>query len=100
MILQGTTQTYELDGLGLNARCRVEDLTGRPFDAVLRELAGKRRPQPATVRAFLSALLLQPATAPDQIDPVLKDIGGVAVIRRAAQASWRAHRAHVKAIKG
>jgi len=93
MMLNGVTRTYELDRLGVNARCRIEEMSGRPFEDVLRELAGRRRPAIGTVRQFLSALLLEPAhPSPDSIDPILQDVGGVPAVRKAAQAAWRAHR--------
>jgi hypothetical protein len=92
VILQGLNQDYELD-FSVNARCRLEALTGRSFMDVLRELAGKRRPPESTVRSFLSALLPEP---PEDARSVLADIGGYRVIRAAAQAAWRVHRQQQK----
>ena len=97
MTLQGATRTYQFDGLGLNARCRIEELTGRPFVDVLRELGGKRRPRPETARDFVAALLVDPPCASiTHASAVLRDIGGLPVIRRAAKASWRTYRSMVK----
>lgn len=68
--------------------CRVESLTNRAYRDVLRELRGRRRPRTITVRAFLAASLIDPAeTSLDQAGAILKDIGGVPIVRRAVRAA-------------
>ncbi len=68
----------------MNALCRLEELTGRRYDAVLKELRGTR-PKAATVRAFVAAALVDPPETIEAVDPILKDIGGARVIRKAVR---------------
>jgi hypothetical protein len=90
VILQGAHREYRFDHFGLNARCRVEEVTGRPYVDVLRELAGRTRPRKETALAFLSALLIDPPElTPVSLDPILKDLGGMPMVRQAAQAVWK-----------
>jgi hypothetical protein len=82
--LRGAARTYHLDCASFNALCRLEELTGRRYEAVMRELRGTRATT-ATVRAFVAAALVDPPDTLDEVDPILKDIGGVRVIRQAVR---------------
>jgi len=84
--LRGAERTYQLDCSSINALCRLEELTGRRYEAVIRELRGTRA-KTATVRAFVAAALVEQPETLDAVDPILKDIGGVRVIRKAVRVA-------------
>jgi hypothetical protein len=61
----GESRSYTLN-FGMNAMCRLEALTGRPYHDVMQEIA-KGMPSMGTLRSFVQAALVdpQPATADD-----------------------------------
>jgi hypothetical protein len=82
--LQGLTHTYRLD-LGANAMCAAEEATGLPWRQLLRRFRAKR-PDPAVVRGFLTATLVDvPLADARAYRRVLRDLGGVALLRDAVK---------------
>ncbi len=82
--LRGSARTYRLDYASVNALCRLEELTGRSYEAVIRELRGTRA-KASTVEAFVAAALLDLPESPDAIAAIVADLGGVTVIRKAVR---------------
>ncbi len=82
--LRGAERTYRLDCSGVNALCRLEELTGRPYEAVIKELRGTRA-KASTVQAFIASALLDLPESPDDLAAIVEDLGGVKVIRKAVR---------------
>lgn len=78
--LQGTERTYHIDCTSTNAICAIEEATGLRVHAALEEIQGPS-PRMATVRAFLRAVLVEPADVSlDQAGVILDDIGWATLI--------------------
>lgn len=78
----GDDRTYTLN-FGVNAMCRLEELTGRPYHEVMREMQSGL-PRMATIRQFLQAGLVDPRPeSAEQVGTIIEDIGGAAVVLRA-----------------
>lgn len=92
--LNGADRTYQVNCRSINSMCRVEEATGETFWDVVKELSGKRpRPRSITIRRFLSAVLVNPPQpSPEMTGVILEDIGGVEVVRAAAQGVWQSWR--------
>ncbi len=94
--LRGAARTYRLDCSGINALCRLEELTGRRYEDVLKEIRGTRA-KASTVQAFIAAALLDLPESPDDVAAIVKDIGGVKVIRKAVRVASTPRRPRKKA---
>lgn len=84
--LHGASRTYRLDYASVNSLCRLEELTGRPYESVLKELRGTRA-KASTVQAFVAAALIDLPESPDAVAEIVEDLGGVAVIRKAVRTA-------------
>jgi len=66
---------------GVNAWCRLEDLTGRTSVDVIDELRGEQASM-RTLRQFVKATLVDPKDASlDEVGDIIDDLGGPAIIR-------------------
>ena len=75
----GEGRVYTLN-FGVNAMCRLEDLTGRAYHEVLMEMK-KGLPSMKTIRQFVqAALVAPPAESPEQAGTIIEDIGGAASV--------------------
>ncbi len=82
--LRGKTRTYRLS-LATNALCEAEAATGLRFADMLKTFR-KKRPDPAIVRRFLEAALVDcPMPDARTYTRVLRDLGGVRLLRAAVK---------------
>lgn len=82
--LLGADRAYRLDCANTNALAGLEEVTGLTLPALIRALA---RPEPdlELVKAFLGAVLIDPAEhTPEFVAAILEDIGGAPVVAAAA----------------
>lgn len=78
--LQGVERTYRIECAGTNAICAIEEATGQRVHDVLEEIQGPS-PEMATLRAFLRAVLVEPADVSlDEAGVILDDIGWPSLI--------------------
>lgn len=78
-VIGSSGRTYVLN-FGVNAMCRLEAITGRPYYEVMREVMGGE-PRMETARHLMQAVLTDPATpSPEEAGNVLDDIGGIAAL--------------------
>ena len=86
--LHGDRQAYALECGSTNAFCRLEAVTGQPYREVLAELRTARA-KAQTVHAFLAAALIHPEVSPDQVGPIVDDLGGLMVVRAVLREACR-----------
>ncbi|MEO8678147.1 MAG: hypothetical protein ABI665_03820 [Vicinamibacterales bacterium] len=78
--LKGADRTYEIDCTSAQALVRIEEATALRLPVFIWTL--QREPDDELARQFLSAVLVE-LFEPDELDAILEDIGGIAVLAAA-----------------
>jgi hypothetical protein len=84
VILKGAERMYRVDCSSDAALERIEEVSGFPLLEVCAAL-NQPDPDPCVAELFLTAILLD-GVPPEEIPAVLEDIGGLPVLRAAAEA--------------
>lgn len=81
--LQGADRTYQVDFVGTNAKCRIEDASGLTYYEVAVRLGGSKPSATLARKVFHAALVDPPNVSLEEAGAILDDIGGTRVVLEA-----------------